>query len=164
MGEPALPSCPDCGGAEAVLPLRDALTGGRDLSEESRQQALRAAQQYRARPSKPPPAETSGESGDGPPPTSWVLMDLAAGAVGEIWRRTAAKKFRERVVPAVSGRMEAGLQGLVAALDRHPDLWCCQREHVVFLAGGRRTAPMADAVKMLIRNEDATLMALLAGS
>ena len=163
MDQPPRSSCPRCGDVEAVRQLREALAGGRDLTDGSRQRALAAAQQYRARPAGPGPGEASGESGGGPPPVSWLLMDFAAEAAGEIWRRTVARKFKEQVVPAVNGRIAAGFQGLVTALDRHPDLWCCQREAVVFLAGGHRTVPMSEAVRMLIGNDEAALMTLLAG-
>ena len=164
MDQPPRPACPRCGEVEGVRPLREALTGGRDLTEGSRQRALLAAQQYRAQPARPGTSDVIGESGGGPPPASWLLLDLAAAAAGAMWRRTVARKLREQVVPAVNGRIEVGFQGLVTALGRHPDLWICQREHVVFRIGGRRTVPVSEAVRMLIRNDEATLMTLLAGS
>ena len=130
------PPCPQCRSHAAVAPLREALAGGRELSRESSQRAFAAARQlrYEQRQGPAPPSgpkEAYGDGDNGPPSAGDMLMDLAAAAVGGMWRRTVAKKFSERVVPAMDSRMSGGFDALVAGLDESPRLWCCRGEHLV---------------------------------
>ncbi len=83
-------------------------------------------------------------------------------ALGALWRRTVVKPFKERAVPAIERFQDARVQSFVAALDRHPELWCCQRDQIVFVVGGTRVVPLNDAGRMLLRGDDAALMKLLA--
>jgi hypothetical protein len=158
MAEQAPAPCPRCGDAAGTQPLRAVFAGMR----ERRDEAGEAASRRHVKPAPPRHPPTAGEGGGtGPYPAEWIVFDAAAAAVGEVWRRTVSKPFKERVAPEISRHQDAGMQRFFAALDRHPELWCCQRDQVVFLAGGRRTVPLDDAGRMLIRGDDVALMALL---
>lgn len=127
---------------------------------ERRDEAGKAASRRSAEPPSPWQPPTAGQgAGTGLYPAEWI----ASTQRGVLWRRTISKRFRQRVAPEIGRRQDAAMQGLFSILDRHPELCCCRRDQVVFLAGGQRTIPPKDAGLMLIR-DDTDLMALLEGN
>jgi hypothetical protein len=65
------------------------------------------------------------------------------------------------VLAQLERRGQAGMGAARSAADRHPELLCCGRDQIVFLAGGRRTVPAGDAMRLLVRGDDAGLVAAL---
>jgi hypothetical protein len=151
------PACPVCG-ADAP-PVRDVLAA---LAE--RRDQARAAAQGRAEPGPPRPGGGPGTgTGEGITVDEFFLGAAAAvagGVVRGLWRKTA-KPFAGSVLAQLKRRGQAGMEAARSAADRHPELLCCARDQIVFLAGGRRTVPAGDAMRLLVRGDDAGLVAAL---
>jgi hypothetical protein len=98
-----------------------------------------------------------------------LVMDAATKFVGRAISRRLKRAFDERVGPAMAarqegmGRQDGMLREQIAIAERYPDLRACLSDQVVFLAGGRRVAPMpsdlrgltmaqADAIVAQLRN------------
>ena len=98
-----------------------------------------------------------------------LVMDAATKFVGRAISRRLKRAIDERVAPAMAarqeamGRQEGVLREQIAIAERYPDLRACLSDKLVFLAGGRRTAPMpsdlsgitmahADAIVAQLRN------------
>jgi len=158
MAHTAPPACPVCG-ADAP-PIRDVLAA---LAERGGQARAAAAQRH-AEPRPPRPGRGPGTgTGEGITVDEFFLGAAAAvagGMVRGLWRKTA-KPFAGSVLAQLERRGQAGMQAARSAADRHPELLCCGRDQIVFAAGGRRTVPAGDAMRLLVRGDDAGLVAAL---
>jgi hypothetical protein len=153
--------CPVCGDT-GVINLR-AWRAELDVRmAESRDAAARRA----AAPRSGHPRDGDSGSGSGSPDPPLVtaeeaLLSLAGAALLAAWRKLVWNPFKDRALPAAARRQDEITQQLLAAIDRHPDLWLCPRDKVIFRAGGARTAPMREAMMWLRNGDDATLDAAL---
>lgn len=158
MAQTAPLACPVCN-ADAQ-PLRDLLAA----LAERRDQAGAAAARRRAEPGAPRPRGRPGTgTSEGITFDEFLLGAAAAvagGVVRELWHKTA-KPFAGSVLAQLERRGHEGMEAARAAADRHPELLCCGRDQIVFLAGGRRTVPAGDAMRLLVRGDDGGLVAAL---
>ncbi len=159
MAQTAQPACPVCGAV--AQPMRDVLSALADRGGQAR-----AAARQRAEPRPPRPRAGAGTgAGEG---TSFheFLLGAATAVVGEVvsalWRKTA-KPFAGHVAARLDRRGQEATRAARSAADRHPELLCCGRDQIVFLAGGRRTVPADDAMRLLLRGDDTSLAAALRG-
>ena len=158
MARTAPPACPVCG-ADAQ-PMRDVLAALAERGDQAR--AAAARQRAEPRPQRP-------RSGPGTGTGQVITFDefllgaaaaVAGGVVRGLWRKTA-KPFAGSVLARLERRGQEGMEAARSAADRHPELLCCGRDQIVFLAGGRRTIPAGDALRLLVRGDDAGLGAAL---
>jgi len=158
MAQPAPPACPVCG-ADAQ-PMRDVLAA---LAEHG-DQARAAAARRRAEPRPPQPRGGPGTgAGEGITFDEFLLGAAAAvggGVVRGLWR-TTARPWAGRVRAQLERGGQEGMGAARSAADRRPELLCCGRDQIVFVAGGRRTVPAGEAMRLLVRGDDAGLMAAL---
>lgn len=156
MAQTAPPACPVCG-ADAQ-PMRDVLAALAERADQARAAARRAE------PGPPRPRRGPGTgTGEGITVDEFLLGAAAAvagGVVRGLWRK-AAKPFAGSVLAQLERRGQEGMEAARSAADRHPELLCCGRDQIVFLAGGRRTVPAGDAMRLLVRGDDAGLVAAL---
>ena len=153
--------CPVCGDI-GIINLRAWRAELELRMAESREAARR---QGAAQPSGQPRDSGSGsDSGgfDSPLATAEeALLGLAGAGLLAAWRKLVWNPFKDRALPAVARRQDEITQRLSATIDRHPDLWLCQRDKIIFRAGGARTVPMSDAMAWLRNGDDASLDAEL---
>ena len=55
------------------------------------------------------------------------------------------------------------MESALEAVSRHPELYCCQPDEIVFEAGTRHTVPLGAAMRFLMRGDETALMAALRG-
>jgi hypothetical protein len=133
-------------------------------------------------PAGPPPGPSAGEPWpDQPPPRrpgTWygisdsssleegiadAVMGAATKALGGVIGRRMRKAYNERVAPAMAARQEAAARDRMAIAQRHPNLYACLTDQVVFLAGGTRVLPLASALAVRTVEQSDALVAQLQG-
>ena len=156
MAQTAPPACPVC--AADAQPMRDLLAALAERGDQARAAARRAE------PGPPRPRRGPGTgTGEGITVDEFLLGTAAAvagGVVRGLWRKTA-KPFAGSVLAQLKRHGQEGMEAARSAANRHPELLCCGRDQIVFLAGGRRTVPADDAMHLLVRGDDAGLVAAL---
>lgn len=152
--------CPVCGSADKTVSLR----GWQAEHDIRRAEACETA----ARRPGAPATESSAGGGSGRgslDPLPLIGEEVTLGLVGlgllAAWRQLVWNPVKRRALPALASRHEEIIQRFFAAINRHPDLWLCQRDEVVFPAGGLQTAPARDAMRWLRDGDDAKLDAVL---
>ena len=90
-------------------------------------------------------------------------MGAATKAIGRVIGRKMRQAYNERVAPAMAARQESALNERIAIAQRHPDLRACLRDQVIFLAGGTRVLPLADAMRVRTVEQSDALVAQLRG-
>jgi hypothetical protein len=156
MSEPGPVSCPVCGGASRQLAaVFSELMARRERARQG------AAEAQAAQP--PPGRPTRAGTGEGALPTEELLVGVAVGIVGAVLRQAAKPLGRRagRAANAALARGEAAMETARASVNRHPELYCCQRDEIVHEAGTRSTVPLAAAMRLLIRGNDAALITAL---
>jgi hypothetical protein len=73
-----------------------------------------------------------------------VVLETATRFIGRAIGRRLRRTYEERIIPALDARAEQARRDQAAIVERHPDLCCCLRDQVVFLAGGTRVVPVSD--------------------
>jgi hypothetical protein len=133
-------------------------------------------------PAGPPPGPSSGQPWpDQPPPRrpgTWygiggsssieegvadAVLGAATKALGGVIGRRMRKAYNERVVPAMAARQEAMARDRMAIAQRHPNLYACLNDRVVFLVGGTRVLPLASALAVHTVEQSDALVAQLQG-
>jgi hypothetical protein len=121
--------------------------------------------------SQPPPRQPrrliGPEGGGGSDTIEGAIADVVLGAAtkalgGAIGRRMR-RAFEEKVVPAMAARQESMARNRMSIAERHPDLRACLNDQVVFLAGGTRTIPLAQAMAVRTPEQSDALVAQLRG-
>ncbi|HEV2373763.1 MAG TPA: hypothetical protein VGS19_16530 [Streptosporangiaceae bacterium] len=158
MAEQSPASCPVCGGASQQFASVFA-----ELMAQ-REQARQAGEQARA--AQPPPQRpTLAGSGHGPVSGEEMLLRAAVDIAGEVLHQ-AAKPLARRAGQAVSAaqaRGAAAMETARAVVDRHPEIYCCQRDEIVFAGGNGGRVPVGVAMRFLIRGDEAALVTALQG-
>ncbi len=76
------------------------------------------------------------------------LAGLAMGAatrfLGRAIGRRVERAMTEKILPTLQANRQQALATQMAIAQRYPDLRACMTDKVIFLAGGSRTAPMAN--------------------
>lgn len=153
------PSCPKCGEATSVRNLRDAFAAQVALI----QQAMATPPPEVAEPE--PTHAGSGTNADPAQLLVGAVMELLLQAgkatVDAAVVRPASAWWQTKGQTAVRERREKLVRSLQESLDRHPELYVCAKDDVVFLPGARSTVPTRRAVELLFKGDDARLMAML---
>jgi hypothetical protein len=117
--------------------------------------------------SQPPPRRRSWDSGSDASTFEDAIGEAVLGAatkaIGRVIGRKMRQAYNERVAPAMAARQESVLNERIAIAQRHPDLRACLRDQVIFLAGGNRVLPLADAMRVRIVEQSDALVAQLRG-
>ena len=92
-----------------------------------------------------------------------VVLGAATKALGGVIGRRMRRAFEEKVVPAMAARQESMARNRMSIAERHPDLRACLNDQVVFLAGGTRTIPLAQAMAVRTPEQSDALVAQLRG-
>jgi hypothetical protein len=124
----------------------------------------RAAARRRAEPSPPQPRGGPGTGAGEGITFDELLLGTAAAVAGGVVRglwRTTARPWAGRVLAQLERGGQEGMGVARSAAERCPELLCCGRDQIVFLAGGRRTVPAGEAMRLLMRGDDAGLVAAL---
>lgn len=154
--------CPVCRDPGSIINLR---TWRAEL-EARMAESCEAATRRDAAPATGRPREGGSGSGNGSldPPlvtAEEALLGLAGFGLLAVWRKLVWNPFKDRALPALARRQGEVMQQFSASIKRHPDLWLCQRDKVVFRAGGVQTVPMGEAMTWLRNGDDARLDAAL---
>ena len=162
MPEQEQAQCPVCRDTGSTINLRAWRAELEARMAESREAAAKRA----AAPPPGRPKEGGSGSGSGSldPPLATAeeaLLGLAGFGLRAAWRKLVWDPFRDRALPALASRQGEVMQQFSAMINRHPDLWLCQRDRVMFRAGGMQTAPIGDAMTWLRNGDDARLEAAL---
>ena len=140
--------------------MHDVLAALADRAEHAR--AAAARQRAELRPARPRGGSGSGAGGG--ISLDDVLLGAAAVVAGEmiraLWRKTA-RPLAGRVASQLERRSQEAMAAALSAAGRRPELLCCGRDQIVFVAGGRRTVPAGDAMRLLLRGDDTSLVAAL---
>src|SRR5215472_13106615 len=157
MSEPGPVSCPVCGGSSR--PLAAVFS---ELMARREQARRGGAEAQAAQPPPGKPTQAAG-TGEGALPTEELLVGVAVGMVGAILRQAAKPLVRRagNAADAALTRGEAAMETALTAVNRHPELYCCQRDEIVHEAGMRSTVPLAVAMRLLIRGDDTALITAL---
>lgn len=154
-----LPVCPKCGEATSVRNLRDAFAAQMALI----QQALATPP-----PNVADPEPTHAGSGTNADPAQLlvgavmaVLLQAGKAAVDTAVVRPATTWWQTKGQAAAQKRRETLMRSLQESLDRHPELYVCAKDDVVFLPGARSTVPSRKAVELLFKGDDARLISML---
>ena len=91
-----------------------------------------------------------------------VLFELGGAALEAAVIRPASDWWREKGQAMVRERRARLMNALQESLDRHPELYLCARDDVVFVPGGTRTVATRKAVDLLFKREDGRLISMLA--
>ena len=158
MAQTAPLACPVCG-ADAQ-PMRDLLAVLAERGDQARATAARRRAEPRAPRSRAGPGTGTGEGITFDEFLVGAAAAVAGGVVRGLWRKTA-KPFAGSGLARLERRGQEGMEAARSAADRHPELLCCGRDQIVFLTGGRRTIPAGDAMRLLVRGDDAGLVAAL---
>jgi len=117
--------------------------------------------------SQPPPRRRSWDSGSDASTFEDAIGEAVLGAatkaIGRVIGRKMRQAYNERVAPAMAARQESVLNERIAIAQRHPDLRACLRDQVIFLAGGNRVLPLADAMRVRTVEQSDALVAQLRG-
>jgi hypothetical protein len=92
-----------------------------------------------------------------------AVLGAATKALGGVIGRRMRRAFEEKVVPAMAARQESMARNRMSIAERHPDLRACLNDQVVFLAGGTRTIPLAQAMAVRTPEQSDALVAQLRG-
>jgi hypothetical protein len=92
-----------------------------------------------------------------------VVLGAATKALGGVIGRRMRRAFEEKVVPDMAARPESMTRTRMSIAERHPDLRACLNDQVVFLAGGTRTIPLAQAMAVRTPEQSDALVAQLRG-
>jgi hypothetical protein len=92
-----------------------------------------------------------------------AVLGAATKALGGVIGRRMRRAFEEKVVPAMAARQESMTRNRMSIAERHPDLRACLNDQVVFLAGGTRTIPLAQAMAVRTPEQSDALVAQLRG-
>jgi hypothetical protein len=92
-----------------------------------------------------------------------AVLGAATKAIGGAIGRRMRRAFEEKVVPAMAARQESVMRDRMTIAERHPDLRACLNDQVVFLAGGTRTMPLAQAMAVRTPEQSDALVAQLRG-
>ena len=153
-------SCPRCGDAASIIQLRVWRAWADDRAAEAREAAARRAAESVSKSS----SSRSGQGGGGdslPYGVDDLVSPLVLGGLVWAWRKVIWNPFKARVVPALARAQQEASSNFSAAVDRHPELWLCPRDNVVFRVGGTKTVPSHDAIGWLRRGDDVKLAAAL---
>ncbi len=90
-----------------------------------------------------------------------VVLGEATKAIGRVIGRRMRRAFEEKVAPAMAARQESVMRNRMSIAERHPDLRACLNDQVVFLAGGTRTMPLAQAMAVRTPEQSDALVAQL---
>ena len=160
MTEQARLRCPRCGNTDSTVNLRAWRAEMDARIAEAREAHARQA----AKPvTRPPAAGGSASAGVDPPlvAAEEVLVGIAGLGLAWAWRKMIWDPFKKRAGPAMARYQEEAQRNFSSALDRHPELWLCPRDEVVFRASGGNTVPARDAMRWLREGDDVKLMAAL---
>ena len=162
MTEQERARCPVCRDTGSIINLRTWRAEQEVRIAESREEAARRA----AAPPAGRPRDGGSGSGGGSldPPlvtAEEALLGLAGLGLRAAWRKLVWNPFKDRALPALARGQGEVQQQFSATINRHPDLWLCQQDKVVFRAGGVQTAPIGDAMTWLRNGDDARLDAAL---
>ena len=153
------PACPKCGESKATLPLGEAFGAQLELIRQasSTQPATPAAE----------PVSPAGSGMNASPEqlvvgaVMQILFEVGKAAVETAVVRPAAGWWQSKGQAMMRERRERMISTLQSALDRHPELYVCATDDVVFVPGGRHTVPTRKAVELLFKDEDGRLMSML---
>jgi hypothetical protein len=126
---------------------------------------------YQGQPwqSQPPPQPRRliGPEGGGSDTIEGAITEAVLGAatnvVGRAIGRRMRRVFEEKVAPAMAARQESVMRDRMVIAERHPDLRACLNDQVIFLAGGTRTMPLAQAMSVRTPEQSDALVAQLRG-
>ena len=168
MAEQERARCPVCGDADSTVNLRAWHAEKRVRIAEGREAAERQLAQPRTRPAADGGSDGSSGGGDAGSAADLgidlgeeVLLGLISLGLIAAWRKLVWNPLKYRALPALWRRSDEVMRNYSAMLDRHPDLWMCGPDEVVFRAGGGKTVPARDAFRWLARGDDVKLMAAL---
>jgi hypothetical protein len=85
-------------------------------------------------------------------------MRFLGGAVA----RGIGNRFN-KALPAMLAKQQELLQTQITIAERHPDIRACLTDHVIFLDGGNRTAPMPNLNTLTVEQADALVAQLRNG-
>ena len=159
MSQSVPPPCPRCGRNDSVVQAA-ALMAAMQQMFSARHPAPRAAPSTSSYAGDSLSAEARQEAAEG----ELILMGCAAIWRYAIWRPFLRPILRRRLAEADQALQEAPSQqfdSLERIVERHPDVWVCERDQVVFRAGSRQTVPAVEALGLLQAGDEATLMSRL---
>jgi hypothetical protein len=90
-----------------------------------------------------------------------AVLGAATKAIGGVIGRRMRRAFEEKVAPAMAARQESVMRNRMSIAERHPDLRACLNDQVVFLAGGTRTMPLAQAMAVRTPEQSDAMVAQL---
>jgi hypothetical protein len=155
------PTCPRCGEYSAVGQLREAFAAQMDLIRER-------ASEAQPPPGSPPPGLTTGsETGAD---NEFMMVSAVMDTMFEIFKsaldvavvQPAAGWWRSKGQQQSRKRRTQAIEVFQRTLDRHPELYYCRRDDVVFIAGQRTCISSGEAGRLLLRGEEMRLMTKLA--
>ena len=132
---------------------------------------MELVRQAQSSPQAPPPTEpTPSPAGTGTGASgeqllvgfvTQLLLELGKEAIDAAVVRPAADWWATKGAAMMRERRERLLTSLQEGLDRHPELYLCTQDNVVFLPGSARTFPVNKAVELLLKHDDARLVSAL---
>jgi ketosteroid isomerase-like protein len=149
------PLCPRCGARDRVQQLAAAFAA---QVERTRQMAAEA----HPPPASPPPASPTDATGTGTTDEAYMAIGAAVDVVLEVFRsaieaavvRPAAGWWETKGQQRMVEKRTQALAGLQETLQRHPELYHCARDDVVFSSHGKRAIPSREAGRLLMRNDE----------
>jgi len=154
------PACPKCGQHAAVRELKELVTAQMERRKELMQQPLP--------PQAPEPSVTasgSGTNASGEQLLVGLVTELLIRAGGEVIRaavlKPAANWWQTKGEAAMRERRETMTRALSEGVGRHPELYLCANDNLVFVAGGTRTLSARKAFELLFAGDDIGLMSRL---
>lgn len=90
-----------------------------------------------------------------------ILLEAGKAAVEAAVVRPAADWWQSKGQAMMRERRERMIGTLQAAVDRHPELYVCAKDDLVFVRGSSHTVPTRKAAELLFKDEDGRLMSML---
>jgi hypothetical protein len=160
MDEESRPTCPRCGEQSAVSQMREAFAAQMDL-------VRRKASEAQPPPPSPPPGLTTSDASGAD--NEFMIVSAVMDTIFEMFKsaldvtvvQPAAGWWRSKGQEQARERRAKAIEGFQQILDRHPELYYCLRDDVVFTLGGRTCISSSEAGRLLLWGEEIRLMTKL---
>jgi hypothetical protein len=160
--EPAV--CPSCGTSDQVRTVQQLFDLLHGVQAEAQQRADQASQAPRP-PRRTEPVGIDLQFQDQAEPSQQMansVLETAGHFLGKAIGKRVHQTYQDRILPALDEQAEHSRQEQATIVERHPDLRGCMRDQVLFVAGGTRVVPMADAMPITLAHTDALVEQLRA--
>ena len=154
--------CPSCGTADQVRTVQQLFDMLNGVQADARQRADHQAPRP-ARPTQPVGTELQNPAQQDPgQQLTNLVFETAGHFIGKAIGKRVNQTYEDRVRPALDEQADQSRPEQVAIVERHPDLFGCMRDEVLFVAGGTRVVPLADAMPITLAHTDALVAQLRA--